>query len=189
MMKLLLFTALAFAEEAHQAAAVGGHDAHAIPWSSIFVQAFNFGLLLVVLFFLLRKSVAAHFENRAKEYAQLVERAEMARKQAEKSHSEIKERLAKLESTAEQSVRTAQTEAEELKGRMITEAKSISDKLEAEAKRSVAVELDKAKAELRRELLARALDASRDSFKKNLGSTEQKKLQNEFVEKIQVVGG
>lgn len=188
MMKILFFTALAFAEEADHAAA-GGHGAHAIPWNSIFVQAFNFGLLLIVLFFLLRKSVAAHFENRAKEYAQLVERAETARKQAEKSHSEIKERLAKLESTAEQSVRTAQTEAEELKGRMITEAKSISDKLEVEAKRSVAVELDKAKAELRRELLARALDASRDSFKKNLGSTEQKKLQNEFVEKIQVVGG
>lgn len=188
MIKLFFFTATVFAEEARHVVS-GAHEGQTIPWTSVGVQTFNFGLLLVVLFMLVRKSVAAHFENRAKEYAQLVERAETARRQAEKSHSEIKERLAKLEATAEQGARTARVEAEELKGRMITEAKTISSKLDVEARRSVEVELDKAKAELRRELLARALEASRDSFKTNLGSSEQKKLQNEFVEKIQVVGG
>jgi F-type H+-transporting ATPase subunit b len=188
MIKFFSLMAVAFGEEAHHAS-VAGHVAHAIPWGSIFVQAFNFGLLLLLLAVLMRRSVAVHFENRAREYAQLVERAESARRQAEKSHSEIKERLAGLEASAEQSARSAEVEAGELRSRMITDAKIIADKLETEVKRSVAVELEKAKAELRHELLARALSESRENFKKNLGSSEQKKLQNEFVEKIQVVGG
>jgi F-type H+-transporting ATPase subunit b len=188
MIKFFFFMAVAFAEEAHHTAVVG-HGAHSIPWGSIFVQAFNFGLLLLLLAAFTRRSIAAHFENRAKEYAQLVERAESARRQAEKSHSEIKERLAGLEASAEHGVRSAQVEAEEMRSRMMTDAKIIADKLETEVKLSVAVELEKAKAELRHELLARALSESRESFKKNLGSSEQKMLQNEFVEKIQVVGG
>lgn len=188
MIKLILFSTIAFAEEAHHAAA-GAHDAHAIPWASIGIQAFNFGFLVVLLFMLLRKAVSSHFENRAREYNQLVARAEDARRQAEKSHKEIKEKLSKLEDSAEQGLVTAKSEAEELKSRMITEAQALSVKLEQEAKRTVAVEVEKARTHLRHELLSQALEASRTSLKTSLSSTEQKKLQNEFVEKIQVVGG
>jgi F0F1-type ATP synthase membrane subunit b/b' len=61
--------------------------------------------------------------------------------------------------------------------------------LEEEAKRTAAVELEKAKAELRHELLREALSKSSDSLGRSLDSNEQKKLQNEFAEKIQVVSG
>lgn len=185
----LALSVSAVAEEHGATAHEAAHDAHGVPWGSIFVQTFNVVFLFAILFVLLRKTVVAHFEHRARDYKQMVERAEAARKEAEKGRQSIKERLAKLEESSSQLATQAKTEADELKNRMISEAKTLSARLEQEAQRTASVELEKAKAELRRELLAQALTDSRENLKKNLSSSEQQKLQREFADKIQVVGG
>ncbi len=189
-MKLFFLMAMAWAQE-HGADAIAEHGHHevVIPWANIFVQGFNFAILFGLLGFLLRKPLKAHFEQRAQTYQELVDRAEAARREAEQTNHVIKERLAKLESSAAQSVQRARSEAEELRSRMIQEAKSLTGKLEQEAKRTATVEVEKARAELRKELLEKSLLSSQEILKKGLGSSEQKKLQNEFVEKIGVVGG
>src|SRR4051794_2064038 len=78
----------------HEAGTVhsGGHEAVEIPWSPLFVQAFNFTVLFGLLFYLLHKTVKAHFAHRAAEYQQLVQRAESARKEAEASKLEVQRR-------------------------------------------------------------------------------------------------
>lgn len=189
-MKLLLLMAMTWAQE-HGTEAVAEHAGHevTIPWDNIFVQAFNFVFLFGVLAFFLRKPLKAHFAQRAQTYQELVDRAEAARKEAEQTHHAIKERLTKLESSAEQSVERARSEAAELRSRMLQEAKMLAQKLEQEAQRTAMHELEKAKAELRKELLQKALANSEETLKKSLGTNEQKKLQNEFVQKIEVVGG
>lgn len=197
-MKLFLLMAMTWAQEhgadhaaEHAAdqghAAAGAHVAH-IPWESIFVQAFNFGILFILLVFLMRKAVKAHFSERAQTYRELVDRAENARLEAERNHNQIKERLNALETTAQQNVARAKAEAEELRARLLEEAKELSRKMEQEAARAAALELEKAKAALRKDLLEKALAASTENLKKGLDSSEQKKLQNEFAEKIEVVG-
>lgn len=185
----LVLSVSALAEEHGATAHEAVHEAHGVPWSSIFVQTFNVVFLFTLLFVLLRKTVVAHFEHRARDYKQMVERAESARKEAEKGRQSVKERLAKLEESSAQLATQAKTEADELKNRMISEARTLSARLEQEAQRTASVELEKAKAELRRELLAQALTDSRENLKKNLSSSEQQKLQREFADKIQVVGG
>lgn len=183
---ILLTQAQGWAEEATHGAHAGGHE---VPWSSLGVQAFNFVFLFLVLFVVLRKSVAVHFENRAREYSELVERAEAAKAEAEKGKIEIQSRLEKLQASAANTVNQARSEAEELRRRLIDEAQGLAVKLEQEARRTAAVELEKSKAELRRELLKGALENATQTLSKDLSANEQKKLQNEFVEKIQVVGG
>jgi F-type H+-transporting ATPase subunit b len=186
-MMWFLFSTLAWAEE-HAAEAVHGHGGPTeIPWSSIAVQAFNLIFLLVVLGFILRKAIKAHFAQRAQSFKELVDRAENARREAEQSRRQIQERLAKLESSAAESVSRARSEAEELKSRLMMEAKGLAQKFEQEARRSAQVELEKPKTELRKELLHKALAVSEEKLKKGLGSTDQKNLQNEFAEKIEVV--
>ncbi len=185
----MIVTFLLFLNQAFAGGSAGAHgDAHAIPWSNIAVQALNLSLLLILLFLAVRKTISALFANRAKEYQTLVSRAEAARQEAERGKREITERLARLESTADQGVAQARSEAEELRAKMIQEAKALAARLEAEAERTAKIEAEKAKAELRRELLQKALNETREDLKK-LGSTEQKKLQAEFADKIQVVGG
>lgn len=197
MMKAFFLTAMAWAQEgaehaaehaaeaahgAGEAAAHGGHEG--IPWESIFVQSFNFFLLVALLAFLLRKTVKAHFAHRANDYKQMVERADAARREAEQGKKDIEARLNKLESGASDGLTRAKVEAADLKAKLQAEAKDLSQKIEAEAKRSAAVELEKAKDELRRELLDSALQASHLTLKTSLNANEQKRLQSEFVDKI-----
>lgn len=179
---LALNSPLLWAAEGH------GHEVH-VPWSSLGVQTFNVLALVFFLVFILRKGAQAHFAHRAKEYTELVQRAQAAKIEAERGHREIKERLEKLEAGSEQSLVQARREADELKARMIAEAREVANKMKDEAQRTIGAELEKAKAELRHELLQSALATSHEVLKSSLGSTEQKKLQNEFVAKIQVVGG
>jgi F-type H+-transporting ATPase subunit b len=188
MMNLLFLMSLAVAEEAHHLAE-GHGDPHAIPVHSLGVQAFNFAVLFIVLFFLLRKTAAAHFAHRAKDYKEMVEKAETARKRAESERNQIRDRLQKLESSTEKNIEQAKREAQGLREKLVLEAKSLAEKLEQEAKRTAAAEIEKAKAELRQALLEQSIEASRKSLKSNLGTSEQKKLHSEFVDKIQVVRG
>lgn len=186
MIRALLMMSTAWAgDQATEAA----HGAHGIPWGSLFVQTFNISFLLIILFILMRKTVKAHFEHRARDYQQMVSRAETARAEAEKGKREVKERLSKLEASSDHVMDNARSEAQELRSRMVEEAKTLATRLQQEAERTVKVELEKAKTELRAELMAKAIDTSRENLKKNLSSTEQTKLQKEFAEKIQVVGG
>src|SRR5665213_2087612 len=96
-----LILSQAFAEGLETAAE---HHEVVVPWNSIFVQVYNFLFLGVVLFFLLRKTVKHHFAERAQTYKELVDRAENARLEAEKSHTAMKVRLEKLELSAAKSV-------------------------------------------------------------------------------------
>lgn len=195
-MKMFLLNGVAWADD-HAAQATGTEhataahgDAHhnEIPWGSIGVQAFNCGLLFALLFVLLRKGVKAHFAERAVSYQNLVDRAENARREAQRNHDEMKQRLENLESSALQNETRARNEAQELRTRLMVEAKDLTKKMEEDVKRTTAVELEKAKASLRKELLQSALASSAEFLKKGLGSSDQKKLQNEFAEKIEVVG-
>lgn len=181
-----LTSGLAMAQEAAES---GAHEAVQIPWTNIGVQTINFVILFGFLGWILRKPIKKHFAQRAESYRELVDRAENARREAEKGHALIKERLAKLESSADQSLAQARSEASDLKQRLMNEARTLTQKLEHEAQRSAAVELEKAKAELRRELLSKGLATSEDNLRKGLGTSEQLKLQNEFAEKIEVVSG
>jgi F-type H+-transporting ATPase subunit b len=182
---LLMMMAQAWAQEggAEHAEVLG------IPWQNILAQAVNLFFLLALLTYFLRHSVKAHFTQRAAEYREMVERAEAARKEAQQNHDSIKQRLTQLEASATQSVANARSESEILRQKLTQEAQVLAQRLEREAQRTASVELDKAKAELRRELLGKALHLSTENLRKGLGSVEQQKLQSEFADKIEVVSG
>lgn len=163
----------------------GGEEG--IPWHLITSQAVNFGLLVGILFFVGRKAVVQHFAERKKTYLELVEKADSAQREAEKTKQHISERLQALESSTKQSLVQAQSEAKELEQRILTEAKEIAAKLQDEAQRNAQQTLDRARLDLREEMLATALKAAKQALEEKVGGADQKKLQSEFVEKIQVV--
>lgn len=187
---LALYGLGAWAEDGIVDAAETGHEhvTH-VPWGQVGVQAFNLLALVALLVYLLRQTIKAHFAHRAKEYGELVQRAESARKEAERGKQEIEARLKQLTANADQQLREASEEGQRQRDRLSAEAQALAQKLAQEAQRTAAVELDNAKAELRTEVLRRALETSSTNLEKHLGLTEQKNLQNEFADKIRVVGG
>lgn len=174
---------LAFAEDAHHAAA----DDHSIPWMTVISQAFNFFLLIALLTWVSKKAVVKMFGERRQVYLDLVQRADAAKNEAEKNRREIAGRLKTMEDSSQASLAQAKAEAQELQKKIVNEAQELSNKVREESERAAKFELERAKQELRAEVLSTALDAARRSLVEKVGGPEQKKLQNEFVEKIQVV--
>jgi len=153
----------------------------------VFWQFVNFSIFVGLLFFLLRKKVVAHFKDRESTFRQALIKAEHARKEAETQKNIIKEKLDKLESGAKLDLERATREAEELKAKILSEAQEIIANLKKEAERTAESEIQKAKLELREELLSGAIAQAKQILNEKVKEPDQKRLQKEFVEKIQVV--
>lgn len=168
------------------AASAGGAHAEGIP-SAVIFQAVNFVLYAALLYFVLRKPVVSYFRNREQDFKAALIKAEAARKEAEQRRQEIQDRLYKLESTTDQSIAQARADAEALKVKILQEAEQLSTNLREEARRTAALEVEKAKHQLREELLNQSVALSKKMLEEKMAEPDQKRLQTEFVDKIQVV--
>lgn len=161
-------------------------EAHGIP-AFVGLQAINFILFAALLFFFLRKPVASFFSGRKNAYRDALAKAQAARAEAEFKRQDIQARLDQLEATAEQTMITARAEAEALKAQIIAEAQKMAQHLRKEAQMTAQTEAERAKQGLRDELLAQAVELSRKMLSEKMAEPDQKRLQSESLEKIQVV--
>lgn len=184
MRKLNLFIASILAPVAGFAAE-GGHGG-GIPMDVWFSTA-NFALFIGLMAYFIAKPVKGYFEARAANYRAALTRAEAARAEAEKQKQEIATRLAALENSAQQSITQARAEAEQLRANIVREAQELSGKLREDAKRTADIEVQRAKVELREEVLSQAVAAAKSVLKERIAEPDQKRLQSEFVGKIQEV--
>jgi F-type H+-transporting ATPase subunit b len=156
---------------------------HEVP-REVFYQLLNFTIFVGLLFFFLRKKVVALFHEREANFKQALIKAEHARQAAENQKNIIKEKLQKLESGAHTDLEKAKRDAEELKNKILAEAQEVIANLKKETERTAESEIQRAKLELREELLSGALAQAKQILKDKVNEPDQK----EFVEKIQVVG-
>ena len=179
---ILATPVLALAADSH-----GGHgDSHAIPMS-VGLQAINFALYAALLVFLLRKPIRDYFKGREQAYKMALVKGENARREAEKKKRDVLERLNELESTSDESLQNARTEAAALILQIEQEAELLAKKLREDANRAMEVELEKGRAALRREMLNEAVALSRKMLQDKMAEPDQKRLQTEFVDKIREV--
>jgi F-type H+-transporting ATPase subunit b len=182
---LIIVPAIALANEGgHEAAAA--HEAHGIP-SVVWYQVLNFGLYVALLVFLLRKHVVNFFKGREQTFKQALVKAEQAKQEAEQKRAEIHHRLTTLQTSTEESLAKARAEAEALKAEIIAEAQEYAAKMKTEARQAAELEIERAKAHLREELLAQAIEVSKKMLADKMAEQDQKRLQSEFIDKIQVV--
>lgn len=168
------------------AGAGAGHGSGGIP-SSVYFQAINFALFVGLMVYLLRGPIKSYFGNREKNYRQALAKAEAARKEAEARQRDMQQRLTKLESSAAETVANARAEAAALKAKIIADAQDLSRHLQEEATRTANIEIERAKTQLREEMLTQAITLSRKLLEEKIAEPDQKRLQTEFVDKIQVV--
>ena len=176
----------AAAAEGHGGGHGGGgeHHAEGIPMDVLF-QTINFLLFAGLVIYFLRKPVKDYFADRSVNFRQALFKAEAARAEAERQKSEIETRLRALEGGANNSLAQAKADAAELRHKIVREAEELAAKLREDAKRTAEIELQRAKAELREEVLNQAVTAAKAVLSERIAETDQKRLQSEFVEKIQ----
>ena len=179
---LISFVAVAAEETA------GSHEAQAegMPFSVVY-QAANLLIYLAILFYFLRHPVKNYFRKKEENFREALVKADRAKHDAEVKKREVLNRLATLEETSEQSLREAKLEAEALKNKIIAEAHDLSLKMKEDARRTADFEIQRAKNELREELLTQSVAVAQKILNDKIVETDQQRLQTEFVDKIQVV--
>lgn len=184
MRKTSLFLAATLLMSSLALAAAGGESGipEVFKW-----QVVNFTLFAILLFALFRKRLPAYFAAKREAFLAHERKARQQKEEALKAKTEIETDLQKLISGRQKGLENAKREAELYAERMRQEAAALQQRLKEELTRTEAIEMEKVSYSVRSELIERSVGSARAAIKKDLVEDDDKRLQSEFVEKIQVV--
>lgn len=184
---VLLFAALLLCNVSIGMAAGGGGHGDAEPKGWVKTDTYkvmNFTVLIVALFFILRKPVSQALNARITGIKEELESLEGKKKEAEKQLAEYNEKLAELDGQAESLVKEYIKQGEEARDRIIKEAEDSALKLEDQAKRHIENEFKQAKKALQAEVLQEALVKAEEIIKDRISSEDQERLVDDYLEKV-----
>ncbi|QDK39563.1 ATP synthase F0 subunit B [Bdellovibrio sp. NC01] len=180
---LLIFIAPALALAAEHG---GGHHDIEIPKTVIY-QLINVVILVAGIIYFTKDGIISFFAGRKTAYLEAAQKSAFAREQAEKEFVDIKSKIANLDNTRQEQLKKAQDHADDLKKQIADEAAQVSKRIKDEAELTVKLEVARAQNELRTQLLNDSVEAARTVLTKDIGSSDQQKLQKEFINHIEVV--
>lgn len=186
-MKLLLNIMILLAPAVLMAAGGGaGHHDEGIPKVVIY-QFINVALLVGGLIYFTKDSIIGFFSGRKAAYLEAAQKSAFAREQAEKEFVDLKNKIANIDATRADALKKAQEHAEDVRKQILAESQDVSKRIRDEAELTARLEIQRAQKELREQLLKDSLTAARTVLTKDLGANDQQKLQNEFINNIEVV--
>jgi F-type H+-transporting ATPase subunit b len=144
----------------------------------------NFVVLLVALFFILRKPISQALSSRIKNIREQLESLEVQKAEAEKQLAQYNEKLSQLESEAEKIVEGYIKQGNEAKVKILKEAEATAEKLQVQARRNIEHEFGKARQELQREVVEKSLVKAEETLKKAITDQDQDKLVDEYLDKV-----
>jgi F-type H+-transporting ATPase subunit b len=144
----------------------------------------NFVVLLVALFFILRKPISQALSSRIKNIREQLESLEVQKAEAEKQLAQYNEKLSQLESEAEKIVEGYIKQGHEAKVKILKEAEATAEKLQVQARRNIEHEFGKARQELQREVVEKSLVKAEETLKKAITDQDQDKLVDEYLDKV-----
>jgi F-type H+-transporting ATPase subunit b len=166
-------------------AAVAALPAHAaeegggllFPW-------INFGLLLATLFFLLRKPVSAYFGDRRATIRKDLDDAAALKRRAEEHYAQWNRRIVDLERELAEIHAGAQERAEAERASLLADARAAADRIRSDAANAVEHELRRARAGLREEASALAIELASGILREKVTAQDRDRLIDEFIERI-----
>jgi F-type H+-transporting ATPase subunit b len=179
---LLLFggtLALAASGEGH------GGDAGTQGWvATDTYRVMNFAVLAIGLFLVLKKPLSQALGGRIQSIKEQLEELEEKKKAAEARLAEYDAKMAELDKEAEGLLAEYVKQGEDAKARILKEAEAAAEKLKEQASKNIESEFLQAKAELKAEIVAKALAKAEEIIKGKINSEDQEKLVDEYLEKV-----
>lgn len=166
--------------------AAGGHGGEGVPKAVIY-QAINVAILIGGLVYFTKDAIVGFFGGRKSEFLSAAQKSAAAREEAEKQFIDIKSKLENMVNTRAETIKKAEAHADELKNSILAEANEVSKRIRDEAELTAKLEVERAQRELRQGLIKESVDAARMVLTKDIGASDQQKLQNEFIKNIEVV--
>lgn len=184
-------------EEGHDEHGGHGHDISQVKWlpstaedderhyPAYLWMVINFLVLLAILYYAGRKTVARFLKERRDRLMASIDEASHLKQEAQERHRDYSGRLSKIEHEEERIRDELVTAAVKDKDRLMADAGARAEKMRSEAK--VLVDRERAEAELRlrRETAGRAVEVAREILVKRIGPGEHKRLVDDYMKLIE----
>jgi F-type H+-transporting ATPase subunit b len=144
----------------------------------------NLVILVVLLYKLLVGRVKTFFENRRLAVDKEIQEADMSKKEVERRHGELKEKLENIEKEIEELTELFRNEGLAEKERIIETARKEAEKIKEQGVRAVEQEAIKVRSMIRKEFAESVVKAAEDLVKKRLTGKDQERIVKEYIEKV-----
>lgn len=176
---------MAFAATAIASSAGDGNGAVANSWSGKdWERVMNFTVLVVALFFAVRKPVSEALNNRIVSIKNQLEELEAKKIEAEKTLVEYEKKIATLDDEVEQILSQYREQGEAAKLRILEKAAASAEKMKEQAKRNIENEFSAAKQQLQAEMMTKALEKAEELIRKSISSEDQDNLIDDYLKKV-----
>lgn len=147
-------------------------------------KVFNFAVLAIALFFILKKPVTQALNGRIEGIREQLEELEAKKKDAERELASYSAKLAEMEAEAKTILEDYIKQGEAAKARILKEAEATAEKMEAQAKKNIEHEFQQAKAQLQREIVDEAMAKAEAKISAAISADDQDKLVDEYLQKV-----
>jgi len=183
---LLLTCFQGFASESSEGEHGSGHKA--VPskgWvATDWYRVLNFSVLAIGLFFLLRKPASQALNARIKGISDNLDELDALKKEAEERLAKCNEKLYALDKEAEKIVSEYIRQGNEAKEKILKEAEAAAEKLEAQARKNIEHEFQKAKFKLEADIFEKAIAKAEELIKSKITVEDQNQLVDEYLDKV-----
>ncbi len=147
-------------------------------------RVYNFAVLFIALFLLLRKPVANALGSRIKGIKEQLAGLEDKQKETENALAQYEKKLTGLESESDKIISQYIEQGKEAKVRILQEAESEAAKLEEQALRNVEYEFEQAKQKLKEDALEQAFAKAEEMITDKITGKDQDQLIASYLDKV-----
>lgn len=167
------------------AIASGGEEGDGVRWTDWLWRIINFGILIVLLYILMRKfRIKDVLTKRSEDIAKAISDAEEAKETARKAFEAIQDRLRKKDKEVEDILNTARIDGEKEKVFLIQEGERMGEGLIRQARENIDQEVRKARASLREEAVNLSIELAEGKIKENLRKEDDEIIIKEYIKKM-----
>lgn len=150
----------------------------------IFWKTLVFGLLLFLLYKFAWKPITTALREREETIDSSIKRAEVALAEAKQIQQENEKARREAEAESQRIMREARETADRVRGEEVEKTRDEIRRMKEQAEADIDREKQSALNELRDEVAALAISAAEKILRENLDATRQRKLVNDFIEKL-----
>lgn len=147
-------------------------------------RVLNFGILMGVLVYFLRKPVGDFFRGRRAQIAQQLADLERARDEAKAKLREFENKLAQAAGERDKIMAEFIAQAEVEKSRILAEAEANANRIKDAARLTIEADLKAAKRELREELAEAAVELAAKKLEAGIRVDDHNRLIDEYLTKV-----
>jgi F-type H+-transporting ATPase subunit b len=175
---VLILVAVAFAS----GNAEGGHEGN--KWFDLVKKAFNFFVLIGVLYWLAASKVKDFFIGRRAEIKESLEKAVERKAEAEKKYREYSEKLDKAATEIDGILEMIKAQGVTEKQKIIEDAERTARKMKEDAQTRIEQEMKKATDELKAQAVDLSVKMAEEILKRNITQDDHKSMVKEYMDKV-----